>query len=378
MPRATAPVTRAASYRTVIVVRSLQGRTANPASSGGRGEKNRGAILRLRVPGADRGGPNKRIAPILLPARWQVGGRKIHRRVTMACSLSSDIPEVNSGRQEDPVPQLTRRGLRPGGAAMADVLAVVREAGRLIERHRAQGLVPVEKPGGAGPVTAADRAADAFLFHELRSIYPAGWLSEERADDPGRLAERFVWIVDPLDGTREFVEGVPQYSISVALVEAGEPILGVIHDPATGESFQAEREGGAFRNGKRIHVVEGGAVLASRTEVHAGEFARFEDDWEVRASGSTALKLAHVATGGAAVTWSRGPKWEWDVCAGALLVLEAGGRATDALGCPLAFNAAIPRLSSILAGAPVAWERAARAIAQAGLTRQAPATRRAP
>jgi myo-inositol-1(or 4)-monophosphatase len=251
------------------------------------------------------------------------------------------------------------------------------EAGRLIERHRAQGLVPVEKPGGAGPVTAADRAADAFLFHELRSIYPAGWLSEERADDPGRLAERFVWIVDPLDGTREFVEGVPQYSISVALVEAGEPVLGVIHGPATGESFQAEREGGAFRNGKRICVAEGGAVLASRTEVQAGEFARFADDWVVRSSGSTALKLALVAAGDAAVTWSRGPKWEWDVCAGALLVQEAGGRATDALRRPLVFNAATPRISSIVAGAPGAWERAALAIAEAGLTRQGPATRQA-
>jgi myo-inositol-1(or 4)-monophosphatase len=224
-------------------------------------------------------------------------------------------------------------------------------------------------------VTAADRAADAFLFRELRSSYPAGWLSEERADDPSRLGDRLVWIVDPLDGTREFVAGVPEYTISVALVEDGEPVMGVIHHPASGDLFHAERSGGAFRNNERISVGEGRAVAASRTEVRDGEFAPFADEWEVRPSGSTALKLAHVAAGGAAVTWSRGPKWEWDVCAGALLVNEAGGRATDALGRKLRFNGATPKFSSLLAGAPLAWGRARRAITVTGLTRQARAIR---
>jgi myo-inositol-1(or 4)-monophosphatase len=142
-------------------------------------------------------------------------------------------------------------------------------------------------------------------------------------------------------------------------------VLGVVHNPATGDTFWAERGGGAFRNGERIHVVEGETVLASRSETGYGEFAQFPS-WHVRPVGSIEYKLALVAAGEAAVTWSRGPKHEWDVCAGALIVEEAGGIATELAGTPLRFNQPRPKVRGILAGAPSAYARALTELAAVG------------
>lgn len=252
-----------------------------------------------------------------------------------------------------------------------DVVTIVRAAGALIRHIRGEDLDVREKPG-EGPVTRADREADAFLRRELLRLEPCGWLSEETADDPGRLARPRVWVVDPLDGTIEFVAGRPEFAVAVGLVELGRPVLGVIHNPATGDMAWAERGGGAFRNGKRVRVAEGAVMAASRTEIARGEFDALGDRWELRPMGSTAWKLWLVAAGEAAVTLSRGPKSEWDVCAGALLVEEAGGRATDVLGGALRFNRERPRVHGILAGAPLAWERALREVAALGMARSAP------
>jgi myo-inositol-1(or 4)-monophosphatase len=237
------------------------------------------------------------------------------------------------------------------------VIGIVQRAGTLIRHQQELGLVVEEKLHGAGPVTAADRAADRLLREELLRLAPGGWLSEEIADDQRRLREHRVWIVDPLDGTIEFVRGLPEYTVSVALAEAGTPVLGVIHNPATGDTVWATRGGGAFRNGRTIRVREGNRLLASRTELERGEFESFLRTWDIHAVGSTAWKLALVAAGEAAVTFSRGPKMEWDVCAGAVVVAEAGGRVSEAFGPDLRFNRAHPRLSSILAAAPEAWNR---------------------
>jgi myo-inositol-1(or 4)-monophosphatase len=166
------------------------------------------------------------------------------------------------------------------------------------------------------PVTRADREADALLKTELTKLYPAAWLSEETADSPDRLDAESIWIVDPLDGTKEFIKGLPEYCVAVALVERGQPMLGVAHNPATGDVFWAIRGEGAYLNGDRISVREGNRILASRSEVPRGEFEPFEDRWEIEPTGSIQHKLALVAAGQGAVTLSRGPKHEWDVCAG--------------------------------------------------------------
>ncbi len=186
-----------------------------------------------------------------------------------------------------------------------------------------------------------------------------GWLSEETADNPSRLEQQRLWVVDPLDGTKEFVKGIPEYSVAVALVDAGRAILGVVHNPATDETFWAERGAGAFKNGTAIRVAEGSSLLASRSEIKRGEFAPFmQRDWDIRHCGSIEYKLALIAEGAGAATLSRGPKWEWDVCAGAVIVEEAGGVATDVFGSPFTFNQPFPKVKGILAGAPEAYRLA--------------------
>jgi myo-inositol-1(or 4)-monophosphatase len=216
------------------------------------------------------------------------------------------------------------------------------------------------------PVTEADRRVDELLRRELPALVPAAWLSEETADDPSRLDARRIWIVDPLDGTREFVQGLPEYSIAVALVDDGEPVLGAVHHPPTGQTYWAVRGGGAFRDDEPLRVAEGREALASRSESGKGEFGDFVSRWELRALGSIQLKLAHVAAGTAAATWSRGPKHEWDVCAGALIVAEAGGVATDAFGGVLTYNRPFPKVRGVLAAAPEAHARALRELAALG------------
>jgi myo-inositol-1(or 4)-monophosphatase len=242
------------------------------------------------------------------------------------------------------------------------VVEVVLEAGRIIHTVRAQGLRVSEK-GREGPVTQADRQADCFLRARLLAIDPVGWLSEETADDPSRLEDDRVWIVDPLDGTMEFIQGLPEYTVSVALVENGEPILAVVHNPATGETYRARKGQGAYQSGKRLRVRDARdrkgrpRLLASRTEVARGEFHPFKDGWELVPLGSTAQKLALVAAGWGATTLSRGPKGEWDVCAGSLLVEEAGGIVTNILGEPLTFNRTLPKVRGVLAGTPAVHSR---------------------
>jgi myo-inositol-1(or 4)-monophosphatase len=242
-------------------------------------------------------------------------------------------------------------------ALLTEVRSIVTAAGAVIEEIRASGQIQKQSKEDASPVTRADRAADELLRSQLPDVFPAAWLSEETADDGARLEADRLWIVDPLDGTREFVEGLPEYSVAVALVIAGRPVLGVVHNPATSDMYWATSGGGAFHNGAAIRVVEGDALLTSRSETRRGEFVPFEERWLLKPVGSIELKLALVAAGAAALTLSRGPKHEWDVCAGSLIVSEAGGLATDMFGHNLAFNRPFPKVKGILAGAPQAYER---------------------
>ena len=204
------------------------------------------------------------------------------------------------------------------------------------------------------PVTDADLAADKLLRQRLTNLLPeAGWLSEETVDTEERFQRKLVWVVDPLDGTKEFVMGIPEFTVSVALVEEGVPILGVIFNPPTGELYYARKGHGVYLNGKEVKVSQrgeltGAQVDASRSERKRGEFEQFEGIVNVRTMGSTAYKMARVAAGQADASWSRGPKSEWDICAGTLLVEEAGGRCVDLDGQPVRFNKAFPKVSGII------------------------------
>jgi myo-inositol-1(or 4)-monophosphatase len=217
------------------------------------------------------------------------------------------------------------------------------------------------------PVTAADLEADALLRARLRGARPEdGWLSEETADGPARLERDRVWIVDPLDGTRSFIRGYREFAVSVALAVSGEPVIGVVYNPARSDVCWAVRGGGAYRDrgwqggrpaGERLRLgprdgTERPSVLASRTEIVRGEFEAFEAAWTILPLGSTAYKLAAVAAGEGGAFVSRGPKSEWDVAAGGLIVAEAGGLVTDARGDPVRYNRADPGVHGVVAAAP--------------------------
>lgn len=242
---------------------------------------------------------------------------------------------------------------------LVPVVDAASAAAERIEEVRRRGIIAREKAAGH-PVTTADRAADALLRERLLGLLPCGWLSEESADSPERRAHSLCWIVDPLDGTKEFIAGIPEYAVSVALVQDGRPVLAVVVVPSVHAVYHAVRDGGAHHANRVLRVREGSTLLASRTELDLGEFAPLENAWRIEPSGSIALKLARVAAGEAALTLSRGRKGEWDVCAGALLVSEAGGMVSDAAGRSYAFNGETGYVGGVIAGAPRAWSRATR------------------
>jgi myo-inositol-1(or 4)-monophosphatase len=186
------------------------------------------------------------------------------------------------------------------------------------------------KPSDRSLVTEADRAVNRVLRQCLLRDHE-GWLSEESTDDFERLQKQCVWVVDPLDGTREFVAGIPEWSVSIAMVEDGRAIAGGVCNPATGEVFLGSKETAVTYNGKQAHAsqkdsLEGAVVLASRTEVERGEWARFQQSsFVIHPMGSVAYKLARVAAGLADATWTLNSKNEWDIAAGVALVEAAGG-----------------------------------------------------
>jgi len=158
------------------------------------------------------------------------------------------------------------------------------------------------KSSRGDPVTAADHAINDVLL-TLLPERGEGWLSEETVDDARRLECRRLWVVDPLDGTREFVDGIPEWCISIGLVEEGRPVAGGIYNPVTDELFLGSVETGVTLNGRPVRVtgrrtLEGAVILASRSEWRRGEWARFADaPFRVAPCGSVAYKLARVAAG---------------------------------------------------------------------------------
>src|SRR5271155_4674695 len=145
------------------------------------------------------------------------------------------------------------------------------QASRAVFGRFTPGAIETEYKIGHDPVTEADRALDAVLRKELL-LDGEGWLSEESVDDPIRLQRSRVWVVDPLDGTREFVQGIPEFCVSIGFVEDGRPVAGGIYNPATNEIFLGSVESGVTYNGKPTHpsqrnTLDGALVLASRSEV---------------------------------------------------------------------------------------------------------------
>ncbi len=233
----------------------------------------------------------------------------------------------------------------------------LRLAGEILRRYATEGFTTERKAERGDPVTEADLEAD----HALREFLPQngdGWLSEETADDKSRLECSRVWVVDPLDGTREFVQGIPEWCVSIGLVKDGVAVAGGIYNPLVEQMILGSVDTGVTLNGEPARCVEraelaGAVVLASRSEIKRGEWERFESaGFEVRPTGSVAYKLGLVAAGLVDATWTLVPKSEWDVAAGVALVKAGGGESFLKDWSPPVFNRPKPKLTGLITCPP--------------------------
>jgi myo-inositol-1(or 4)-monophosphatase len=260
-------------------------------------------------------------------------------------------------------------------STLARERAVAVEAARAaadIIRGHYKTDVAIELKGHDDPLTAADRESNACIHEIITRAFPDdGWLSEETADSKLRLAKRRVWIVDPLDGTKEFTQHIPEFCVCIALVEDGRPIVAVELNPAADRLYCAVRGAGATVDGAPARVsaqrvVAEAEVMASRSEDKRGEWDAFKPRCKVVLTGSVAFKLAELSAGHGDATFTLTPKNEWDICAGSLLVEEAGGKVTGLDGLPLVFNQPSPLRPGMIASNGLLHEGLLALIAEVG------------
>lgn len=233
------------------------------------------------------------------------------------------------------------------------ILEAAREAGELALSARESGLKIWSKEGGS-PVTDADLAVDTLLKTELGASRPDyGWLSEETADDPARLSTRRQFVVDPIDGTVAFMKNKPWFAVSIAVVENGQPVAGVVHAPALNETYAATLDGPATLNGKPIapsatHELFGAAMLGD-----AKMFAHpaWREPWpqmRIESRNSIAYRMCLVAAGTFDAAVALSPKSEWDLAAADLICRRAGAVASDHKGRDFAYNRPVPLVPSLV------------------------------
>lgn len=206
-----------------------------------------------------------------------------------------------------------------------------------------RGKYDVQEKSKNNPVTTADLEANRIIREQIANSFPGdGWLSEEDADSEHRLALSRVWVVDPIDGTKEFIEGVPQFAVSIGFVVDGVAQAAVVYNPAQEEFFTAAAGHGAYLNDHPIHptnrgAIDGARLLVSRSEP-AKKFQVFVDRCAIEPVGSIAYRLAKVAGGDGDGTLTFRSIHEWDICAGVCMVEAAGGKVVDGDGHAMRFN----------------------------------------
>lgn len=221
-----------------------------------------------------------------------------------------------------------------------------RRAGNIINRASLDlDLVRVASKGRSDYVTEVDKAAEAAIIDVLRSAYPDhAFLAEESGASSKDAEPDYLWIIDPLDGTTNFVHGFPQYAVSIGLKHRGQIMQAVVYDPTRNELFTATRGRGAFMNDRRIRVSRrsklGESLIGTgfpfRQLEHLDEYVRMfklitEQTAGIRRPGAAALDLAYVAMGRLDGFWEFGLS-AWDVAAGSLLIQESGGMIVDFAG----------------------------------------------
>jgi myo-inositol-1(or 4)-monophosphatase len=241
---------------------------------------------------------------------------------------------------------------------LALLVDAAQAAGEIARRFFRQSPRTWEKPG-AGPVTEADIAVNDMLAADLLGARPGyGWLSEETPDSPDRLDAARAFVIDPLDGTRAFIEGDHNWAHSLAVVDNGEAVAAVVYLPMADKLYAAAKGRGATLNGTHITVssnseFEGASVLATRPNFEPWFWAGADVPRVNRQfRSSLAYRMSLVAEGRFDAMLTLRPTWEWDVAAGALIVGEAGGRVSDRKGAQLRFNATLPQVDGVVAAGP--------------------------
>lgn len=238
------------------------------------------------------------------------------------------------------------------------LLEAALEAGALASRLRRAGLQVRYKADDNTPLTNADEAVDALVKARLQAARPDyGWLSEETADGRDRLARRRIFVVDPIDGTRAFLNDRPWWSVALAVVEDDRPIAGVVFAPELGETYAAAAGGGATLNGEPIQVSSVEALDDCRMAGDPRLFAhpRWPTPWpEMRVSqrNSTAYRMCLVASGDFDAAVAPYPKADWDVAAGDLIATEAGCFVGDHHGRTFRYNRETASQASLVCATP--------------------------
>lgn len=231
---------------------------------------------------------------------------------------------------------------------------IVREAGRIaLSRWPGAGhSVEVWEKEPGSPVSAADIEVDGFLRRELSLLLPsAGWLSEETADNPIRLGKGLAWLVDPIDGTRDFIRGRPGWCVSVGLISEGRPLIGMLAAPARQEEWLGMAGHGAWRNDAALKASSRAEFSGSRVPADALP-APDSDLVMVDKPNSIALRIAMVGADEADLVATLRWGFEWDIAAATLIAREAGAVVSDAFGAPLNFNKRDPRAFGLLVSSP--------------------------
>jgi myo-inositol-1(or 4)-monophosphatase len=232
-----------------------------------------------------------------------------------------------------------------------EVSRIAAEAGRIAQGRCGSAFSRWEKVPGH-PVCDIDLEVDAFLREQLSVLDPgAGWLSEETLDASDRIERPRLWVVDPIDGTRDYLAGRAGWAVSIALVEDRTPLLGVLAAPARNEHWTAEKGKGAWRNGERLRASPRTDLSGAR--VPSDSLPEPDRDLVmVPKPNSIALRIALVAAGEADLVATLKWGFEWDIAAAALIASEAGATVSGALGQPLAFNTASGEAFGVLVAAP--------------------------
>lgn len=241
-------------------------------------------------------------------------------------------------------------------ADLALLLDHAREAGEIARRFFRDDPETWDKPDGAGPVTEADLAIDAMLRETLLAARPDyGWLSEETEDDAARLENDRVFIVDPIDGTRAFMRGDPNFCHALAVSEGGEIVAAVAYFPIGDRMYWAEKGGGAFLNGAPLGVsartaLEGAQALAGRVQLTPSRWPGGPPPVDHKFLNSLVYRHCLVAEGRYDLAFTLRQAWEWDVAAGELIASEAGAAVSTTTGARHRYNAAHPRMPGVIIG----------------------------